>query len=308
MTVKSHRQGWLERRRQLESQLAVGRCRSTPDGLRRVPWYFGHVGKFSWVFAALGLGRRGARNAGEVHLHRLELSPDGLPEAFDGFTIMFLSDLHMDLSSMAVAKAARRIAGVECDVAVFGGDFQSHGHPSAAVVEAGLAPLVGAIRARHGIFGVLGNHDRHDLVEPLERAGISLLINETMTLTRAGQSLTLVGCDDTHVFHDLAADRALVSAEGFRVAVVHSPDFAPEAAAAGCSLYLAGHTHGGQICLPGGRPILTALDRGSGRGRGVWRQGGMIGYTTTGLGCGGFPVRLNCPPEVALITLRRAAP
>ena len=116
----------------------------------------------------------------------------------------------------------------------------------------------------------------------------------------------LTGVDDVHFFYSPAAHEALqASHSGFRIAAVHSPEAADVAAAAGVRLYLCGHTHGGQICLPGGRPLLTRLGRCRGFARGLWQCGEMVGFTSTGAGYSGIPIRFNCPPEVARITLKR---
>ena len=94
---------------------------------------------------------------------------------------------------------------------------------------------------------------------------------------------------------------------GFRIALVHSAEIADHAAAAGFGLYLCGHTHGGQICLPNGRSLFTRLRRCHFGARGEWRAGAMIGYTSNGLGVGEVPLRFNCRGEIAMITLRRGA-
>jgi hypothetical protein len=91
----------------------------------------------------------------------------------------------------------------------------------------------------------------------------------------------------------------------FRIALVHSAEVADYAHEAGYALYLCGHTHGGQICLPGGRPLVTHLKRCRHAARGLWREGSMAGYTSCGLGVSGPPIRFNCRGEAALITLRR---
>lgn len=300
------RNAWLERRKRLEEQLRSGRGRSTPDGLRGMSPLHGKVEAIGWALKASGLHGPGARNAARPRLNRLEIPLASLPEAFDGVSILFLSDFHLDVPTGAMEAAQDLLRGVDCDIAVFGGDYQSYGCPGASVAAGLMAPLVEAVRARHGIFAVLGNHDYHEIVDAFEALGVRFLLNESVTLERGGQELGLVGCDDIHAFHDPAAGQALRRGTGCRIAVVHSPDFAREAAAAGCSLYLAGHTHGGQICLPGGGAVITALDQGRAGIRGLWRHGAMVGYTSTGLGCGAVPVRFNCPPEVVLITLRCA--
>ena len=90
--------------------------------------------------------------------------------------------------------------------------------------------------------------------------------------------------------------------------MVHTPDLAEAAARLGCALYLCGHTHGGQICLPGGRPIVQHLHKERGLGRGLWRRRQMIGYTSLGAGvAGSLPLRLFAPPEITLFRLRRAS-
>jgi hypothetical protein len=116
----------------------------------------------------------------------------------------------------------------------------------------------------------------------------------------------LTGLDDVHRFYTPAAKQALYDAPaGFRVALVHSAEIADHAAAAGFDLYLCGHTHGGQICLPNGRAVFTRLRRCHFGARGEWRAGAMIGYTSNGLGVGEVPLRFNCRGEIAVVTLRR---
>ncbi|MGE5504702.1 MAG: metallophosphoesterase, partial [Actinomycetota bacterium] len=105
--------------------------------------------------------------------------------------------------------------------------------------------------------------------------------------------------------------QAFAPAQGrFGIALVHSPELAPEAAAAGHRLYLCGHTHGGQISLPGGIPVLTHDQRRHGQvprrlARGRWSHGAMTGITSTGAGASGIPLRFATPPEMLRITLRR---
>jgi predicted MPP superfamily phosphohydrolase len=128
-----------------------------------------------------------------------------------------------------------------------------------------------------------------------------------MQVERAGAALTLCGTDDVARFYTPDAPACLRATVGdFRIALVHTPELAQVAAAAGFSLYLAGHTHGGQVCLPGGRPVVTYLETNHEFARGLWRCGNMIGYTTTGLGSAAIPIRFACPPEIAVFRLRRS--
>jgi predicted MPP superfamily phosphohydrolase len=157
-----------------------------------------------------------------------------------------------------------------------------------------------------GRLAVLGNHDPAAMVPPLEALGLRVLVNETLTIRRGDAALHFTGFDDVHYFYTEAADKAAAAAPaGFRIALVHSPEFAFNAARAGYRLYLCGHTHGGQVCLPGGVPILTANELGHRFVAGRWQHEGMQGFTSRGAGTSGLPVRFFSRGEVTLITLRR---
>lgn len=265
------------------------------------------------AFAAAGLGlhvtglfARGVANAKAVQVTRLELSFDNLPPAFDGYTILQLADLHVDALAQTTAVAETLARPLAADLCVLTGDYLDDRQTPFDDVAGALGRLIAAAAGRDGCLGILGNHDRTDLAAELRGLDVRMLINESLTLTRAGQTVTLTGTDDVHYFHTEAADRALADGRGdFKVALIHSPEFADVAAAAGYDLYLTGHTHGGQICLPGGTPIITNLSKYRRYGRGLWNHRGMTGYTSTGTGVSGLPVRFNCPGEIALITLRR---
>jgi predicted MPP superfamily phosphohydrolase len=146
------------------------------------------------------------------------------------------------------------------------------------------------------------------MVAPMERLGIQVLANQTIELNRGSATVLLTGIDDVHYYYtEDALDALYDGGGGFRVVAVHSPEFAAQAAAAGARLYLAGHTHGGQICLPGGSAILTHAITGRKYVAGRWRHGDMTGYTSCGTGISGLPVRYNNRGEVTLLTLRRKA-
>jgi predicted MPP superfamily phosphohydrolase len=156
-------------------------------------------------------------------------------------------------------------------------------------------------------LAVLGNHDPTDMAGELEKLGFEVLLNSSTILKRGNEQIVVTGLDDVHRFFTPDALSALLEApEGFRITLVHSAEVADHAAAAGYALYISGHTHGGQICLPGGRPIVTHLRRCRHAAVGTWNEGRMIGYTSRGLGVGNVPLRFNCPGEVSVITLRRS--
>jgi predicted MPP superfamily phosphohydrolase len=289
---RSPRQDWEVRRRLMERHKA----HFGPDG-RRASWR-GRV--FAWGLRVFGLGAR---------LVALSLSFPDLPPAFDGYRILQLSDTHLDYLPDLSAVAARLLAGVEVDLLALTGDIHGHHRAPIAASTTPLADLLKAVSVNDRRLAVLGNHDPADMAEALEELGFEVLINRSITLAREDQRIVVTGLDDVHRFYTPDALRALAEApDGFRIALVHSAEVADHAAAAKYALYLSGHTHGGQICLPGGRPIVTRLRRCRHAGVGTWSEGSMIGYTSCGLGVGDVPLRFNCRGEVSIITLRRSVP
>jgi len=143
----------------------------------------------------------------------------------------------------------------------------------------------------------------------IEQAGYRLLINETDAVSVGGSTVTVTGLDDVYTFSTGAADDALVRGglvpSDYSIALVHSPELADEAASAGHNLYLCGHTHGGQVCLPGGKHIIMPLNRNHDLASGDWQKGSMQGFTSRGAGTSGLPYRFNCPPEIVALTLKK---
>jgi predicted MPP superfamily phosphohydrolase len=255
-----------------------------------------------------GLHARGRRNAADTQLNRFDITLNGLPPAFDGYTILHMSDLHADGPLDLEASVGRVLDGVEVDLCVLTGDYRyrlSGRHEDAA------APMAGIIRhvqARDGIFGIMGNHDLATMIAPLENTGIRMLVNDHAILRRGDDEIQLVGLEDVHAYQPAEEAAAALAAmpDGFRILLQHSPELLDEAAAANVSLYLCGHTHGGQICLPGGIPVMTSIRAPRRYARGLWRHGDMTGYTTVGVGVSVMPLRFFSKGEVAVITLRRA--
>jgi len=256
--------------------------------------------KSAWPFTAT------TEHALRLAAHQIRIASPNLPQRFDGYRILHLTDLHLDLmddTAQTVAACAQQHGDV--DLCVITGDLRDDYRAANDQTLQRLETILNAVKARDGVLCVLGNHDGPDLVAPLETLGINVLLNESVSLARGNDRLHFTGLDDVHMFETEAATAALRDAPlGFVIALVHSPEMA-HIASERHSLYLTGHTHGGQICLPGGRPISTALRRHREYASGLWHHGKMIGYTSHGAGTAGIPVRLNCPGEVSVITLAR---
>lgn len=299
-------EGWVVARAAIEAD----RRKHTPRGLHwRIAWPLFELamGCFGVGLKAVGLWRRGVMNALDIRLTEIEITFPDLPAAFDGYRVLHLADLHLDAHPALARRAAAIARATPCDLCVLTGDYRFRVHGAIEPALDGLARLIPAVNAADGIYAVLGNHDSVAMVPGMEALGIRILANRTVTLARRGEAMHVTGIDDVHYFYTDEAPEALSRApEGFRLALVHSPELVREAAAAGIALYLTGHTHGGQVCLPGGAPVIVHAPGARRFAAGLWRHGSMTGYTSHGVGVSGLPVRFNSRGELALITLRRA--
>ncbi len=256
------------------------------------------------VLQLLGLRETLRRRFLDVQLVTQEWKLPALPAAFDGFRLLQLSDLHCDLDTELTPAIEKLVRATPHDAAVLTGDFRNgmdgdHG-PCLREMEricAALAPVR---------FGILGNHDFLEMVPELEKIGLPVLLNESVFLQREGQCLWFGGIDDPHFYktHDLAKVRAGIPSDECAILLSHSPETFAEAAEEGFHLLLSGHTHGGQICLPGGRPIIVPCRVPRKFIAGRWEHCGLQGYTSRGTGGCGIAARWNCPPEVTLHILR----
>lgn len=256
----------------------------------------------------LGLYERGFLNALQPKLVELQLNYPHLPKGLDGLRILMLSDLHLSARYPEFADAtARLVEGLEADLCFMPGDFRFGHYGSDDHVYPQLEKILSAFKAHRGIYGVLGNHDFSYMIPKLSALGIHMLYNEGIPIQFGEDTLWLGGCDDPHRFKTDHLESALGQApkEAFKVLLIHTPCRIEEARAWGTDLYLCGHTHGGQIRVPGlGAIRLNAACRPRFAYR-QWRSEEMHGYTSPGLGTTDVPVRFGCPPEAQYITLRR---
>ncbi len=259
------------------------------------------------VLRLSGLYWQGRRNASKVRVKQNEIVARRLPRPFDGFKILHLSDLHIDMSEEAMDCLFDLLPGLEYDLCVLTGDYRGKTFGPVDVVLAQMTRLREALKGQ--AFGILGNHDTVRMVPALEGMGIKMLLNESVALERSGQRIHLAGIDDAHFYRVDNIEKAAeaIPHEDFSILLSHTPEIYRQSAYAGFDLLLSGHTHGGQICLPGGIPITLDAILPRSFGSGAWKYGDMAGYTSVGAGSSVVPVRFNCPPEITLHCLRSGA-
>jgi len=247
-----------------------------------------------------GLWRRGRKNFRAIEVVENRVSLPGLPHEWSGFRLLQISDLHTDLDRGLLRPLANRLAGISFDRAVITGDFQDlllRPHDRAIECVKKLVPFLG-----EAPLAVPGNHDLASLVVRLEAVGLRFLLNEALVWQRGRSRFALCGIDDPQTFQGDDMERALhaVPPGSFRVLLAHSPVCYLRAAAAGFDLLLCGHTHGGQICFPGGVPFIRNARVPKPLFAGSWQWDNLAGYTSRGTGGCGVPVRFFCRPEVTL--------
>lgn len=258
------------------------------------------------LLRATGLYERGIRNCRAVRVVEREQPLANLPAAFDGFRLLQLTDLHLDLLPGLADVIVDLVAHTPHDLAVITGDFADH---PAGYFHDCLGDIRRIARSLGpGALVVLGNHDIIEIVPHLENAGLRVLLNENTHLEKGGSQLWFAGIDDPHFYatHDIDAAARGIPAGACSIILSHSPQTFDEAQRHGFGLMLSGHTHAGQICLPGGFPLIRNGRCPARMIRGAWEHHGLKGYTSNGTGACGVPARFNCPPEITVHVLRRA--
>ncbi|MBA3296862.1 MAG: metallophosphoesterase [Acidobacteria bacterium] len=237
-----------------------------------------------------------------IGLTRETIRVSGLSDDLSGLRIGFLSDLHRsEMVSHEMAETAVRVLMAERpDLIVLGGDYVTWGGGRNRRFVGAAAEALAPLAAPHGVFAILGNHDDdRDMPAALTARGVVVLRDARTRLTIRGETLDLAGI---RFWTRRAGDIASVirGASPNLILLAHTPSRLPEAVSLGIPLMLSGHTHGGQIVLPGLGAIGARefpVVAGSAR-----REGTAV-FVSRGVGTVYIPIRLNCPPEVALLTL-----
>lgn len=262
-----------------------------------------------WALKSIGMYKRGKSNAINPVVRNIHINMPKLPVEFDGFTLLHLSDMHIDGIESLPEVIMKLIEGKEVDSCVFTGDFRFAVKGSSHNVIYNMEKILGVVKAKYGSVGILGNHDFYDIVPEFERMGLKMLINDSVEVKIGNESIWIVGVDDPHYYgcDDLSKSLSNIPAESFKILLAHSPELYYEAEEANIDLYLCGHTHAGQICFPFIGPVLTHAKCPRRLCAGYWEYKSLRGYTSAGIGSSLLPVRFNCPPEITFIELKHNA-
>ena len=225
----------------------------------------------------------------------------GLSPALDGLRVALLTDVHHSalVSADDVTRAVELALSTEPDMIVLGGDYVTYGDRN--FVEP-VAELLAPLRAPNGVFAILGNHDDdREMPAALTRKGITVLKDQRTRVVIRGDALEIAGIRFwTRRPADIA--KVLKGADDPVLLLAHDPRRLTEAAALNVPAVLSGHTHGGQVVVPGlGAVARARFPIVAGLGQ---REKSSI-FVSRGIGTVYVPVRINCPPEVALVTLQR---
>ena len=264
--------------------------------------------------AGVGLSIDGfVSEPGHPVIEKIDVRLARLPEAFQGFRIVQMSDIHFGpyMDQVRLERAVRLAQEFQPDLIALTGDFVSHpfGKHNGPAGAKNAEPCADVLVRWKGVpmIAVLGNHDHWnngDMVAgALAERGIRVLRNQAQAIERGGESIWVAGTDDALQGQaDLPGSLAAIPRDDATVLLAHEPDFADYAARFPVDLQLSGHSHGGQVRIPGiGQIVLPAMARKYHTG--LNRVGNLQVYTSRGLGVINPPVRLNCPPEVSFITL-----
>jgi hypothetical protein len=273
------------------------------------------------LIAAAGL----AVYAGEIERHYIDVTQNdvriaGLPAAFEGARIVQLSDIHLDefTEPLFLEHAVKVVNDLNPDFVFLTGDFVTDGiAPRSFSIGAAwqCADILRNLKCQQR-YAVLGNHDlgvgSKEVRAALNDNGTQALVNMCRPLVRDGNKIWLSGLDSVagHPRLDLAIPAGIGGiAEEPVILLCHEPDFADQVvqtqASQAVALMLSGHTHGGQVRVPLIGPVILPPN-GRKYVEGWFRFGNMQLHVNRGLGTIGVPFRFDCPPEISVITLRRA--
>ena len=255
----------------------------------------------SSIGALTGTSVYGAYERRQIELTEAALPISGLPPALDGLRIGLITDIHHSalVPAADVARAVELATSVQPDLIVLGGDYVSFADRA---YMGATAELLAPLRAPHGVFAILGNHDDdREMPAALAKKGFTVLADQRTRIEIRGEPLELAGLRFwTRSAVDVA--RVLRNATDTTLLLAHDPRRLAEGATLDVSAVLSGHTHGGQVVIPG---VGAIARRRFPVVAGVGQRENTSIFVSRGVGTIYVPLRINCPPEVAVLTLKR---
>ncbi len=275
-------------------------------GLKWRAWKFPHL-ILKLLLKSIGMLEQGRNNALDLKLKNRSFKVKRLPKELEGLRILFMSDIHFEKKRELTDAIIERIHGLKVDLCLFGGDFQRERSKNLEPAIDGMKKILATVEAPLGFYAVLGNHDTIELVPALENIGVRVLMNESVKLKLKSFPFYVVGVDDPFYFgfHDMEKAFKDVPEDSFKIFLSHIPDLYKSASSKGVNCYLCGHTHHGQIQFPLFGPLLLHTLVSRELGMGEWQYENMSGFTASGVGTSGTPVRFRCSPEITVLELRQ---
>ena len=241
----------------------------------------------------------------KIKLKEVNFYFKNLPKVFNGYRILFITDFHIDNLTNLCDIIIDKIKKLDYDICCLGGDYPFNEMEDTDGCLILMEKIICELRKKSEVFAVLGNHDKYFIGEELERYGAKVLLNENAEIAKGNESIFLSGVDDLRYFKSDDVNEALegTNYNDFKILLSHSPEIYKKVKDKNISLCLSGHSHAGQICLPGGIAIRKNMKTPRSLIYGKWFENNMQGYTSSGVGVGGIKLRLNSFSEIAIINL-----
>lgn len=240
-----------------------------------------------------------------IEIKNISINVHALPKRFEGMTIAQLSDIHhcKYVSREFIKNCVRKVNALSPDIVALTGDFVYGSKEFISSVAEELSEL----KAKEGVFAVLGNHDNKDeTTGALAEKGIRVLINEHIPLYRKKDYLFIAGVDDLWA-GKLNIETTLNGTDDKpKLLLCHNPDAIEKIKHTNVDFVMAGHTHGGQVCLPLYGPPVVYSKFGARYASGLFHEGKTIMYVNKGIGVSNFPIRFFARPEITLFTLQNS--
>lgn len=270
--------------------------------MTRRAWLLGGLAGTAALFAG------SSANTWRARISRRDVFLPSLPHGWDGVRVLHLTDFHRGpyVGEYYLGDCVRLARAIPHDMVVLTGDYVSRNASGISDYPRwfeGWQPSLGS-------WAVLGNHDHYTdpdwITQTLTGCGVRVLRNQSVRVDHRGEGVRLIGLGDAASRHHNVREAMRDTRPGeFLWLLSHTPGMAWESTQLRIDFMMSGHTHGGQVCLPGGKALFAANHLGPRYAAGLFRMKDLVFYVNRGLGVVFLPVRFFCPPEIAILTLKR---